>query len=262
MTNHINFIKHNKGAWDRQALAQNEWSKAVTTDLVERAKQGDWDVYLTPTALDKKWLGEIKGKRVLCLASAGGQQGPILSAAGAEVVVYDLSQEQLNQDEMVAKRDNLSLSTIQGDMTDLSCFEDNSFDLIFHPISNHYVSDVNLVWKESHRVLKKGGALLSSFFNPVVFVGDRNPSDRLNGVIRPKYHLPYADIVDLDKEEIEAKIAKGEALVFGHTLSDLIGGQLRAGFMMTDYWEEMQPNPRFLIDEYLPTFIATRCIKI
>lgn len=262
MTNDINIINHNEQAWNRQALAQNKWSKAVTSEQVKLAKQGIWDVYLTPTAIDKKWLGEIKGKRILCLASGGGQQGPILSAAGADVVVYDLSREQLNLDEMVAKRDALSLTTIQGDMTDLSCFEDDSFDLIFHPISNHYISDVNLVWKEAYRVLKRGGVLLSSFFNPVVFVGDRNPIDRQNGVIRPKYRLPYADLVDLDTDAVEAKMAKGEALVFGHALSDLIGGQLRAGFMMSDYWEEMQPNPRFLIDEYLPTFIATRCIKI
>lgn len=257
----IDFLHHNESAWDKQALEQNEWSQAVSADLIKDAKEGKWEVHLTPKPLNKAWLGEVKGKKILCLASAGGQQAPVLAAAGASVVVFDISEEQLKQDERVAERDGLSLRTVQGDMRDLSVFEDESFDIVFHPISNHYVEDVNPVWKEAYRVLKKGGSLLASFFNPVVFVADRNPQDRADGIIRPKYTLPYADIRDLDQEQIAGKIKNREALVFGHTLSDLIGGQLKAGFVIEDFEEEMQPHPRFLIDQYLPTFMATKATK-
>lgn len=257
----IDFLNHNESAWDKQALAQNQWSQPVSAELVEKAKQGQWDVLLNPTPLDKKWLGDIKNKKILCLASAGGQQAPILAVAGADVTVFDISREQLNQDEMVAKRDHLSLKTVQGDMTNLSMFDDASFDIIFHPISNHYVADVSPVWKECHRVLKKGGVLLASFFNPVVFVADRNPQDIVEGIIRPRFTIPYADIKDLSKEELERKLNNGEAFVFGHTLADLIGGQLNAGFLISNYAEDMQPHPRFLIDKYLPTFLATRAVK-
>ncbi|MDR2234966.1 MAG: class I SAM-dependent methyltransferase [Chryseobacterium sp.] len=170
--------------------------------------------------------------------------------------------EQLKQDEMVAQRDRLTLETVQGDMRNLGTFEDESFDIVFHPISNHYVEDVNPVWREAFRVLKKGGFLLSSFFNPVVFVGGRNPEDQENGMIRPTYQLPYSDLKDLDQAQIERKLANNEAFVFGHTLSDLIGGQLRAGFIISDYTEEMQPHPRFLLDQYVPAFMATKAIKL
>lgn len=258
----IDFLHHNESAWNKQALEQNEWSQAVSTELIKEAKEGKWNVHLTPKPLNKEWLGEVRGKKILCLASAGGQQAPVLAAAGASVVVFDISEEQLKQDERVAERDGLSLKTVRGDMRDLGVFEDESFDIIFHPISNHYVEDVNPVWKEAYRVLRKGGILLASFFNPVVFVADRNPQDMAEGIIRPKYTLPYADIKDLNEEQIAGKIEKGEALVFGHTLSDLIGGQLRAGFLIADYTEEMQPHPRFLIDRYLPTFIATKAVKL
>lgn len=67
---------------------------------------------------------------------------------------------------------------------------------------------------------------------------------------------------DLDAKDVERKIERQEALVFGHTLTDLIGGQLRAGFMIADFIEDSQPKPRFLIDQYLPTFIATKAIKL
>lgn len=53
----------------------------------------------------------------------------------------------------------------------------------------------------------------------------------------------------------------GEALVFGHTLTGLIAGQLDAGFAMTGFYEDFQPQPRFLVDRYLPTFLATRALK-
>lgn len=258
----IDFLHHNESAWNKQALEKNEWSQAVSKELINEAKEGKWEVHLTPKPLDKTWLGEIRGKRILCLASAGGQQAPVLAAVGAEVVVFDISDEQLRQDERVAERDGLSLKTVQGDMRDLSVFEDESFDIVFHPISNHYVEDVNPVWREAYRVLKKGGYLLASFFNPVVFVAERNPQDIADGIIRPKYTLPYADIRDLDQEQITRKIENQEALVFGHTLSDLIGGQLKAGFVIEDFTEEMQPHPRFLIDQFLPTFMATKAVKL
>lgn len=48
------------------------------------------------------------------MASGGGQQGPILAAAGATVTVFDNSPAQLAQDRLVADRDNLRLTTVAG----------------------------------------------------------------------------------------------------------------------------------------------------
>ena len=256
------FIKHNQAAWDSQAKANAPWSQPVSSALVKQAKQGIADLYVLPTSLDKNWLGDVKGKKVLCLASAGGQQGPVLAALGAEVTVYDLSEEQLQKDREVAERDQLDIQTIQGDMRDLHLFENDYFDLIVHPISNLYVDDVTKVWAECYRVLKTGGKLISSFYNPVVFVEDRQAAVKAQGLIQPKYKIPYADQTDLSPAELQQKMEKGEALVFGHSLKDLIGGQTRAGFAITAYDEAWQPNPRFTIDTFIPTFIATLSVKL
>ena len=97
------------------------------------------------------------------LGLGGGQQAPILAAAGACVTVFDASDLQLQQDRMVAQRDGLEMQMVQGDMRDLSVFADASFDLVFHPISNLYVPDIQPVWRECFRVLRSGGTLLSSF---------------------------------------------------------------------------------------------------
>ncbi|WP_260869124.1 class I SAM-dependent methyltransferase [Paenibacillus sp. Y412MC10] len=112
----------------------------------------------------KVWFPDLHGKKVLCLASGGGQQGPILAAAGADVTVLDFSKSQLEQDALVAKRDKLSSRTVLGSMTDLSIFAMDSFDLIVHPISNLYVPEIQPVWQEASRVLNPGCCLTQRTF--------------------------------------------------------------------------------------------------
>ncbi|QKM57001.1 class I SAM-dependent methyltransferase [Burkholderia glumae] len=257
----FNIFDHNRMAWDRQAKSRCEWSQPVSADVIAAARRGDWSVHLTPGPLPPDWLTDVRGQRILCLASAGGQQAPILAAAGAEVTVFDASAMQLAQDEWVARRDGLALNIAQGDMCDLSDFEDESFDIVIHPISNLYVPDVRPVWHECFRVLRaRGGRLLSSFFNPVVFVADRDPELAEQGLIRPRFKIPYADVRDLTPAELALKRAEG-ALVFGHSLSEQIGGQLEAGFLLKGFYEDEQPKPRFVIDNFLPTFLATLALR-
>lgn len=258
---HSDIINHNREAWDKQARANCEWSKPVSSEQVAAARAGQWEVKLTPGTIPASWLGDVRDRKILCLASAGGQQAPLLAAAGAEVTVFDISEGQLDQDRMVAERENLSLTAIQGDMRDLSCFDDETFDIIFHPISNLYIPDIQPVWRECYRVLKHGGRLLSSFYNPIVFVGDRNPEDAKQGIIRPLYRMPFAEQEHLNAEKLAVKQQNQEAFVFGHSLSDQISGQLKAGFVLAGFQEDYQPVPRFVIDPYLPTFLATCAVK-
>ncbi|MGC4012375.1 MAG: class I SAM-dependent methyltransferase [Pseudomonas sp.] len=253
----IDIFKHNQDAWDRQARQQGPWSQPVGPQITAAARRGDWQVHLTPSPLPPAWLGDVSGQRILCLASGGGQQAPVLAAAGALVTVLDASPEQLARDREVAERDGLQLETVLGDMRDLSAFVDGAFDCIFHPISNLYVPDIRPIWRECFRTLRSGGRLLSSFYNPVVFIGDRDPTLAEQGLIRPRYRLPYSDLRDLPAQALNDKQQRGEALVFGHSLAEQIGGQLEAGFVLRGFLEDEQPNPRFVVDRFVPTFLAT-----
>lgn len=270
MTNHsknnsekIDISQHNATAWDQEAIEQKPWSQPVSSDIVLAAKQGKWEVHLTKKPLPKSFLPHIiKGKDILCLASSGGQQAPVLAAAGANVTVLDISRKQLEQDEYVAQRDNLTIKTIKGDMRDLSILADESFDYILNPISNLYIPDINPVWLECYRVLRKSGVLLASFYNPILFVFDRDASLEKEGLLKPKYRLPYSDLTSIEKEKYEEKIKRGEAIVFGHTLTDQLNGQMEAGFMLAGFYEDDHPSPRYLIEKYMPTMIATKAIKL
>lgn len=120
-------LDHNARAWDKQAQTESPRSLPVSSEQVEQARRGQWQVHLLPSPVPADWLSGVQGKSVLCLASAGGQQAPILAAAGASVTVFDLSAGQLDKDRMVAERDGLSLQIEQGDMCDLSRFGRREF---------------------------------------------------------------------------------------------------------------------------------------
>lgn len=121
--------EQNRRAWNREVEAGNEWTQPVDSEVIERARRGDWSVLLTPTkAVPREWFGDLRGKAVLGLASGGGQQCPIFAAAGADVTSFDASDAQLANDRLVAERDGLPLRTVQGDMADLSVFAVPRFD--------------------------------------------------------------------------------------------------------------------------------------
>lgn len=251
---------YNREAWDRQVRAKNVWTLPVSSDEVTRARKGDWNVVLTPSKpVPKEWFGELRGKRVLGLASAGGQQGPLLAAAGALVTIFDNSPAQLAQDRMVADRDGLKIETIEGDMRDLSAFKDGSFDLIFHPCSNCFIPDIKPVWREAFRVLKAGGTLLSGVVNPVVFTADLALERK--GVMQMKYPVPYSDLDHPGDAEIKKLHDGGEPLTFGHTLEDQVGGQIAAGFSLTGFYEDGWPSAKEPVHRLLKCYIATRATR-
>jgi SAM-dependent methyltransferase len=254
-------FEHNREAWNRQARAGNRWSVPVDAATIAAARQGDWRVILTPNRpVPLDWFGELAGARVLCLASGGGQQAPVLAAAGASVISYDASDEQLALDALVAERDGLTLRTVRGDMADLSAFADAAFDLIFHPVSNVFAADVRPVWRECYRVLSPGGRLLAGFMNPAYYLFDHEDLEA-GGPLEVRFALPYADVTHLPAERLAQRRAAGEALEFSHSLEAQIGGQLGAGFLLGGLYEDHWDEAATRLDRYLPLYLATLAIR-
>lgn len=260
METELDPVAHNRLAWDLQVEADNEWSRPVSTQVVERARRGDWSIVLIgyqPVA--RSWFpADLHGLDVLCLASGGGQQGPTLAAAGANVTVFDNSPKQLGQDELVAARDGLELRTVLGDMRDLSAFADQSFDLVFHPVSNLFCPELTPVWQECFRVLRPGGQLLSGFLNPDLFLFDADALDNRDELV-VRHRLPYSDLTHLTQEERDRVFGVNATIEYSHSMADQIGGQLAAGFVLTGF--EQAPFQRGATAEYLPGYFATRAVK-
>jgi SAM-dependent methyltransferase len=250
-------VAHNRAAWDREVDSGNEWTRPVGPEVIARARAGDWSVVLIGyDPVPRDWFpAELSGAAVLCLASGGGQQGPVLAAAGAAVTVFDNSPRQLARDEEVAAREGLAIRTVLGDMRDLSAFPDASFDVVVNPVSNVFCPDLAPVWREAFRVLRPGGLLLAGFMNPDIFIFDDAALERGELVVR--HPLPFST---LDLTDAERKQVYGDGPVeFSHSLTEQIGGQLAAGFILTHLVEA--PHHWGPTARYMPGYIATRAVK-
>ena len=249
----------NRDAWNKQVEGGNPWTVPVSPNVIAAARQGDFSVLLTEQKpVPDEWIPSLKGLDVLCLASGGGQQAPVLAAAGANVTVLDNSPNQLEQDRFVAHREGLQLITIEGDMRDLSVFSDETFDFIFHPVSNLFCPEVRPVWKEAFRVLKYGGTLIAGMMNPIFYIFDFIKMEE-NGILEVKHAVPYSDAESLSAEKLSEFLSNGTPLEFSHTLTDLIGGQCDAGFQIIGFYEDRHADTP--LSKYHPTYIATRAIK-
>lgn len=254
----------NREAWDRWVAAGNLWTRPIGAEAIAAARRGTWSVVLIgQTPAPRAWFPEdLAGVDLLCLASGGGQQGPILAAAGANVTVFDNSPAQLAHDREVSDAHALGIRTVLGDMAHLDAFPSESFDLVFHPVSNVFAEDVRPVWREVERVLRPGGRLLAGFIQPANFLFDWDAWEG-RGERALRFSLPYSDVRDLSAAELATKRERGEPFEFGHTLEEQIGGQLEAGLQLIALREAPRgeaegPGP---LEGHLATYISTCAIK-
>ena len=247
----MNYQEINAQTIDRWVNEGWEWGKPISHEIFEEAKHGKWDVLLTPTKpVPHFWFGELQGKSLLGLASGGGQQMPVFAALGAACTVLDYSIQQLESERMVAKREQYQIQIVHADMTKPLPFDADSFDLIFHPVSNCYVEEVYPIWKECFRILKKGGILLSGLDNGLNYAFDVSETKLEN-------KLPFNPLTNVSQRQ---SLGENDGIQFSHTIEDQIGGQILAGFRITDLYGDTNGSGP-LHEHNVPTFWATRAIK-
>jgi SAM-dependent methyltransferase len=246
------YTAYNAEAVDRWVSEGWEWGIPISREAFAHAKAGECEVVLTPNKpVPREWFGDLKDKRVLGLASGGGQQMPVFAALGAICTVFDLSDAQLASEQRVAQREGYEIRIVKGDMTEPLPFADGEFDLIFHPVSNCYIRDVYPVWRECFRVLKPGGALLAGLDNGINFIFDDEEGRMVNS-------LPFDAMKEPDWEKKTASF--NDSLQFSHPIQEQVGGQLLAGFQLTHIFEDTN-RVGHLMEHNMPCFFATRAVR-
>lgn len=255
----LNIQEHNRKAWNIQARFGIQWSESVNELEMESARRGDIRLHLSPgQPVPKAWLGPLEGARCLALAAGGGRQAPLLAAAGARVTLVDISEEQLARDEMIAHRWHLNLDIHRCSADNLQFLADGNFDCIVLPLANCFFEQLTPVWQHCARLLVPGGRLLYAFINPLAWSFDFVKAQA--GIFELKYPVPYSDQKSLDSEDFKRFVYPEVPMEFGHSLSDQLGGLMRAGFCLADLFEDHW-LPQEPLDHFFPPLINALAIR-
>jgi ubiquinone/menaquinone biosynthesis C-methylase UbiE len=141
----------NRERWNALARANVEYSRPFLDFTPEQAAQ-----YVYRHGVIK----DVTGKRVLCLASGGGQDSAAFGLLGADVTVFDLSDVQLERDRQAADHHGYPIVTLQGDMRDLSVFPSQTFDIVWQVYSINFIPTVQDLFTGVRRVSKARWDLL------------------------------------------------------------------------------------------------------
>ena len=195
---------------------------------------GDEDFANPLATVDKVgWLGDIRGKRLLCLAAGGGKHGPLYAAAGAIVTVVDISPAQLELDRAVVAERRLELKTVEGSMDDLSMFAAGEFEIVIQPVSTCYLPEIGAVYREVARVTCGGGLYISQHKSPTSLQADTQPSAHGFELIEPYYRNgPLPPVAGSPHRE------EG-TLEYLHRWEEILGLMCRAGFVIEDVIEPL-----------------------
>jgi SAM-dependent methyltransferase len=246
----------NAATIDRWVKDGWEWGIPISTETFHKARRGEWDIFLTPNRpVPKDWFPPLAGLKVLGLAAGGGQQMPLLAALGADCTVLDYSGLQLESERAVSRREGYKIEIVKADMTRPLPFDEEAFDMILHPVSNCYVEDVYHVWNEAYRILRPRGILISGMGNGFRYMFD------------DEYRLPLTVVNKLpfnplkDPALFDRSLRENAGVQFSHTLEEQIGGQIRAGFILTGLFEDRDREGEGLLRDYMPQYIVTRALK-
>ena len=104
--------------------------------------------------------GGVRGLRVLDYGCGTGDWGLMLASEGADVTLLDLSPRAI---ELVARRaaaGGVKVRGIARDASDLSCFSDGEFDLVYASAALHHTLKYPGALEELARVVRPGGRVV------------------------------------------------------------------------------------------------------
>lgn len=205
-----------------------------------------------------EWLRAegVNNKDLLCLGAGGGRQGPLHARAGARVTVVDVSEGQLEHD----RRANLR--TLAASIDDLSALAPSSFDIVLQPVSACYVPDVEKVYAQVARVLRRGGLYVVQHKHPTSLQAGAQP-------VGGDYEFPHPAVEGAAlAPDPKAGHRDGNSVEFIHTLDALLGGLCRTGFTIEDYREPPRADAWAPLGSaahrasYLPPYLKIKARRI
>lgn len=229
-------MAHNARAWDKLAGDGVALARPAADDAFDDPR--GWLGGGGPDG-SRPWLpASLAGLEVLCLAAGGGKHGPLYAAAGARVTVVDISAAMLELDRQVARERGIHLEIVQRSMDDLGGLGQGRFDVVIHPVSTCYLPDVAAVFAAVAKVTRPGGVYVSQHKSPASLQAT------LAANTAGRYEVLHAlGTREPLPPEPPSRLREAGTQEFVHSLSDLLGGICRVGFVIEDVHEPDHAEP-------------------
>src|SRR5690554_2325890 len=226
--NNRDVVIRNSKAWDLEAEKGHWATKPITKEHFLHLKKEGFPISLTgKRPIPDAWLGDLTGKKVLCIACGGGQQSVLLAAKGAHVTSIENSPEQLNRDIVTSASFGLEIEGILGSMDDPRVYPNKKFDLVILGMGSQFVLSLDTVFPTAFDRLSDNGCFIGSFVNPICYIFDWESYELGQFVVRHK--IPYSDLESITETERLKIIGVSSPLELGHSLEHIFGGLNKCG---------------------------------
>ncbi len=95
------------------------------------------------------------------------------------------------------------------------------------------------------------------FTNPHIYLF--NEADKMED-LRVTNKLPYDPLIDLSRDELK-DIIKEDGVQFSHSMEKQLGGLLKSGFILEDFYEDYANSDDYLLSQIMPLFYGVKALK-
>ncbi len=228
------YSKQNKLAWEYSAY--DFWVKNSGIPA-ERAKK---DVE-NPKRMLKHYVNYFdtyEGIKVANICGSCGKKAIPLALLGAEVTVFDISEDNKRYALEVAEAANVTINFEVGDVLEIDMKKYGGyFDIVFMEGGIlHYFHDINEFMQVMQGLLKENGKMICSDFHPFTKISDMLELEQ------PSMSYFYSDVFEGEmahahfyEEEIRKQMPKCSYRKY--TVSEIINGILQNGFALERFDE-------------------------
>lgn len=220
----------NKNAWEYRAY--EFWNQREGGLLEEATK-----IKSNPVVrrFHQKYFENVNGKKIANPCGSNGRQAIPLALCGAEVIVFDISEENKRYALELAGEAGVTIEYVLGDFceTDIASYG-NTFDIVYAEGGIlHYFSDIDVFTKMLYAITKPNGQLILS---------DAHPYRKINGLEQTEgdyfdtrlhdNNVAYQGYFSQEEQESFPK-----CLCRFYNLSEIINSVITSGFTLKEFNE-------------------------
>ena len=147
-----------KAFWNE--TSDSEWYRSLRANEKIRSLKEKTESAFHPAVYEliRKYLPDMKGRRILLPSSGDNHAAFSFSMMGAYATSADISERQLENASAVARKLDLNIEFICDDTMKLSCIHDSAYDMVYTSNGTlSWISDIDSMYRNIFRVLKADG---------------------------------------------------------------------------------------------------------